>query len=326
MIDLHLHLDGAISLESARMLSKLQGIPIPDGPKELERMMRVSPGCRDLTEFLQKFAFPCMLLQTKTGITTAVYNLCQELKSQGLIYAEIRFAPQKSCDQGLTQEEVVLAALEGLHMSSFRANLVLSCMRGENNPVNEALNRETIRLAGKYLGQGVGGADLAGAEALFPTSGFAPVFAYARELGVPFEIHAGEADGPESVRQAIAFGANRIGHGVRSIEDPSLVAELAELRIPLLICPTSNVQTCAIAQVSDLPIRTFLNAGVRFTICSDDPSIEGTTIKAEWEKIIDIFRLTRQEIRSLYLTAVDAAFCSDVIRQDLKNSLLHRFN
>lgn len=321
MIDLHLHLDGAISLESARKLAKLQNIDIPSDPKELEELMHVSPDCKDLNEFLEKFAFPCSLIQTAEGLSMAVYNLCEELISQNVIYAEIRFAPQLSCDKGMTQEEAVEAAITGLKKSSLRANLILCCMRGEINADNDALNRETVRLAAKYLGKGVCATDLAGAEALFPTVGYRELFAYARELNVPFEIHAGEADGPESVRQALSFGAKRIGHGVRSIEDPSLVAELAAKKMPLLVCPTSNIQTCIVPEVKDLPVRVFLEAGIPFTISSDDPSIEGTDIKTEWEKVIAAFHLTTDEVRTLMLNAVNACFCDEDLRQQLKKEM-----
>lgn len=321
MIDLHLHLDGAISLQSARELADMQNIAIPKDPKELETLMRVSPDCKDLTQFLEKFSFPCSLIQTREGLSTAVYNLCEELKAQGVIYAEIRFAPQLSCDKGLTQDEVVQAAIEGLKSSTLRANLILCCMRGEMTPENEAKNRETVRLTKEYLGKGVCATDLAGAEALYPTSNYASLFAYARELNVPFEIHAGEADGPQSVRQALAFGAKRIGHGVRSAEDPALVAELVQKQIPLLVCPTSNIQTCIKPEVKDLPIRRFLEAGIPLTISSDDPSIEGTDIKTEWLKAISAFNLNKAEVRQLMLNAVNAAFCSEDLRQQLKQEM-----
>lgn len=321
MIDLHLHLDGAISLPSARALAALQHIAIPDSDEELTRLMRVSPDCKNLTEFLEKFAFPCSLLQTRPGITMAVSNLCEELKAQGLIYAEIRFAPQKSCEQGLTQEDVVQAAIEGLQQSSLPANLILCCMRGKLTPEQDAMNRETLRLAQKYLGRGVGAADLAGAEALFPTRDYHSLFEYAQALGVPFEIHAGEAAGPESVRQALAMGARRIGHGVRSIEDPSLVAELAERKMPLMICPTSNVQTCIVSEVGELPVRTFLEAGIPITINTDDPSIEGTDLRTEWERVISAFHLTPAEVHQILLNSVEAAFCTADQRQQLLQGL-----
>lgn len=321
MIDLHLHLDGAISLNSARELATLQDISIPENDNALEQMMRVSPDCRNLNDFLEKFSFPLSLLQTPEGISLAVHNLCEELKAQNVIYAEIRFAPQRSCDKGMTQDQVVEAAIAGLKRSTLRANLILCCMRGDITPENEALNRETIRLAAKYIGKGVCGVDLAGAEALFPTKDFGNIFSYARELNLPFEIHAGEADGPESVHHALDFGANRIGHGVRSIEDPSLVKELSTKQIPLLICPTSNLQTCIVPKIDDLPIRMFLNAGIPIVISSDDPSIEGTNIRNEWEKVITAFRLTKEEVRRMMLNAVNACFCSADLKQELKKEI-----
>jgi len=321
-IDLHLHLDGAISPQSARELASLQDISIPKSDEGLLKLLRVDPSCRSLTEFLEKFDFPCSLMQTAVGIETATYNLCEELKAQNVIYAEPKFAPQQHLTKGLTQDEVVQAAIKGLKRSSMKANLILCCMRTDTNvEENKEMNRETIRLTKKYLGQGVCAADLAGAEALFPTESFEDIFALANSLGVPFEIHAGEADGPSSVRDALRFGAKRIGHGVRSIQDPTLLAELAEKQIPLLVCPTSNLQTCALGEnleIKDLPIRTFLTSGINFCINTDDPSVEGTDLKTEWEKTVQAFSLTKAEVRTLMLNAVNAAFCSEDIRQQLR--------
>jgi len=321
MIDLHLHLDGAISLESARELAALQHIAIPESDEELLKLMRVSPDCKDLNEFLEKFEFPYSLIQTPEGMSMAVTNLCNELKAQNVIYAEIRFAPQLSCDKGMTQEEAVLSAIKGMNATSLRANLILCCMRGEQTQENIGTNMETIRLTKKYLGQGVCAADLAGAEALYKTEDYANIVEYAETLGVPYEIHAGEADGPSSVRKAIEFDADRIGHGVRSIEDADLVSELAAIGMPLMICPTSNVQTCVVKNVSELPIRDFLEVGIPVTINSDDPSIEGTDLKTEWLKVIDAFNLTKSEISLIMHNAVDAAFCSDTIREQLRKEI-----
>lgn len=316
-IDLHIHLDGAISIQSARELAALQGIDIPDDDATLSSMMTVSPDCKDLTEFLDKFSFPCSLIQTKKGISTAVYNLCEELMQQGVIYTEIRFAPSKSCDRGLTQEEVVLAALEGLNRSSLDAQFILSCMRGEAYEVN----KETVTLVKKYLGKGVCATDLAGAEALYPTSLYADLFAYAVELGVPFTMHAGEASGPESVWQALRFGASRIGHGTRSINDPELMKYLADHKIPLCMCPTSNVQTCIAPNVASLPIKHFIDAGIVVTINTDDPSVEGTNIQKEWEKVIEAFALTPLDVKKLLINSANAAFITEEHRQQILDKL-----
>lgn len=333
MIDLHLHLDGALSRASVRELASLQGITVPADDAQLLELMRVSPSCRDLDEFLEKFAFPCSLLQTDKGLSRAVAKLCDELENDGLIYAEIRFAPCKCCEKGMSQEDAVLAALSGLRESGalccpdissadrFAANLILCCMRG----ASEQENTETVRLARKYLGSGVCAVDLAGAEALFPNSDYSDVFALARSLGVPFEIHAGEADGPSSVRSALALGASRIGHGVRGAGDTLLLRQLADSQIPLMLCPTSNVQTCVYADVADMPVRTLMDAGVKITVNTDDPSIEGTDLRSEWVKIINAFHLTDDEVKGIMLNSVDASFASAELKTALRAKVVDGF-
>jgi adenosine deaminase len=153
-----------------------------------------------------------------------MYNLCCELAAEGCIYAEVRFAPQLHLDKGLDQRKVVEAAIRGFERSGIDGGLILCCMRGDDNVF---LNETTVEIAREYLGKGVVALDLAGNEAGFPTDNFRDLFARARELDIPFTIHAGEADCAESVRAAIEMGACRIGHGVRSIEDAELVSLLA---------------------------------------------------------------------------------------------------
>ena len=189
LIDLHLHLDGSLSLASVRELAAMDGISLDDD-RTLLRRLQVEPDCRDLNEYLEKFDFPCALLQTPAALTKAVSNLRRELARQGLLYAEIRFAPQFHLRRGMTQRQVVAAAAAGLEGAGVKANLILCCMRVPNS---REKNLETVRVAAEFRGKGVCAVDLAGAEALFPTGDFEEEFALARELGVPFTIHAGEA-------------------------------------------------------------------------------------------------------------------------------------
>lgn len=314
MIDLHLHLDGAISLSSARQLAAISDVSIPASDDDLLKLLRVSPNCRDLNEFLEKFAFPCSLLQTKESIKQAVVNLLSELNEQSVIYAEIRFAPQKSTDKGLSMEDAVLAAISGTENSPVKCNLILCCMRDSDN-LDE--NLETVRLTHKYLGKGVCAADLAGAEALFPTSDFEEVFALARELNVPFTIHAGEADGPQSIKCAIDMGASRIGHGLRAADDDSLIELLASKHIPLEMCPTSNLNTCACDSYENYPLPAFLRAGIPVTINTDDPSIEGTTIKKEFRALSEALGLNPDDILNLLFCAAKSSFASDDVKKEL---------
>ena len=249
-IDLHLHLDGAITLDIAKQLAALQGFTLPDAPdEELEKYLTVPDDCESLNDFLKCFELPGYLLQTPEGLREAVHLVADNIR--------------------MTQEEAVQAALEGLKETELKANLILCCMRGEGN---EAQNEETLALAKKYLVEdgGVVAMDLAGAEALYPTENYRELFAKAKELGVPFTMHAGEASGPESVRLAIEYGASRIGHGVRIFEDPELIALVREKGIALEMCPTSNRQTHAVEDMADYPFMQFLEDGIRVTLNTDD--------------------------------------------------------
>lgn len=303
LIDLHLHLDGSLSLASVKRLAALKGVALPDD-ETLRRQLQVQPDCRSLNEYLEKFAFPCSLLQSEEAISLAVQTLCEELQAQGLIYAEIRFAPQLHLLEGLTQDKVVAAACEGLHRTDFPAGLILCCMRGNDNREE---NLVTVRMAEKYLGRGVCACDLAGAEALFPTEDFKELFDLAKELDVPYTIHAGEADGPESVRCALSYGAKRLGHGVRSIEDPALVELLVRQGVTLECCPTSNLQTCVFPSYETYPLKNLLAKGLRVTVNTDNMTVSGVTLSHELEKL----DLTAEQAKQVTVNAANAAFVDE---------------
>ena len=318
-IDLHFHLDGSLTKEIARRLAELQGIWVPESDAELERLLTVPESCADLNEFLRCFDFPGSLLQTREGISEAVFLVAENIRSQGVIYAEIRFAPQKCTDKGMTQEEAVQAALEGLKRTDLKANLILCCMRGRDG----AANLETVDVAGKYLVEdgGVVAIDLAGAEALFPTSDYKALFERASGLGIPFTIHAGEAAGADSVRCAVEYGAKRIGHGVRIFEDPEVLKLVKEKGIVLEMCPTSNRQTRAVEDMSKYPFMDYLKEEIRVTINTDDMAIEGTTLAKEYRYMEQNFGLTPEQERTVLSNAVDGAFTTDEVRLRLRREL-----
>ena len=317
-IDLHLHLDGAVTTEIARKLAKLQNISLPGEDRELEKLLTVPEDCPSLTEFLKCFDLPVSLMQTSAGLTEAVRLVADNIKAQGVVYAEIRFAPQLHTQQGLTQEDAILAALEGLKKTDLKANLILCLMRGEGN---EGLNEETLRLAEKYLVEdgGVVALDLAGAEALFPTDGYRDIFKRAKEAGIPFTIHAGEADGPESIRVALECGASRIGHGVRAYEDPEVVKLLKDRGTALEMCPTSNRQTHAIPDMSRYPLVDYLMQGLKVTLNTDDMGIEGTTLAEEFRYMEKEFGLTFEQEQALLSNAINAAFTTKEIKEQLSS-------
>ena len=320
-IDLHKHLDGSITVDIAKKLAELQGIALPtDNDEELKDLLTVSPDCKDLNEFLDRFELPVSLLQTPEGLSEAVYLVMEDCKATGDIYAEIRFAPQLHCENGMTQEDAINAALEGLKRSDLCGNLILCCMRGENN---EEENMETVELAKKYLVEdgGVVALDIAGAEALYPTENYRELFAKAREYNIPFTIHAGEADGAESVRLAIEYGASRIGHGVRIYEDSEVMELARDNGIFLEMCPTSNSQTRAIDNMEEYPLKDYLHYGIKVTLNTDDSAIEDTDIGSEYDYIRKNFGLSDSEVLTLLANAVDAAFTSYEVKCQLREEL-----
>ena len=194
-------------------------------------------------------------------------------------------------------------------------------MRGSGN---ESENLQTLQLAKKYLVQdgGVTALDLAGAEALFPTENYRGIFAKAKEYGIPFTIHAGEADGAQSVKLAIEYGAARIGHGVRAREDKNVLDLIIKNGITLEMCPTSNRRTHAVEDMSDYPFTDYLNHGIKVTVNTDDPAIERTDIAKEFKYLCDNFALSESQKKTVLENAINAAFTSPDVKKDLAKTLL----
>lgn len=318
-IDLHAHLDGSITLDIAKKLAKMQNIDIPDDQKLL-KLIRAPENLENLNDFLKCFEFPLSLLQTEKSIAEAVRLVLENMKNDGVIYTEIMFAPQLHTKNGLSQERVISAALEGLKNSDLHANLLLCIMRGKGN---EKENGKTLELAQKHITNdgGVVGLNLAGAEGLYPTENYRTLFEKAKKCCIPFSIHAGEADGAESIKSAIEMGAARIGHGVRAYEDKNVVQMIKKRGITLEMCPTSNRITKAVCDMKKYPFMTYLNSNVKVTINTDDLAIEGTTISKEFQYMEKNFGLTRDKQIEILKTAADAAFTIEKVKAWLKKEI-----
>lgn len=314
MYDLHLHLDGSVSPAFLLEQARKDAVPLPaDTEDALLPRLRVNPGCRDLNEYLEKFDLPLSVLQTEDALENCVYDLISRLASQGLSGVEIRFAPQLHLKKGLSMEAVTEAAISGLEKGQrdfpLKSGLILCCMRTDpSSGTNLEKNMETVQLAKRYRNQHVLALDLAGAEALYPTGLFEPVFREAARSDIPFTIHAGEAAGAESIRAALNFGACRIGHGVRCIEDPGLVELLIKKQIPLEICPTSNLQTRAVENISEHPVLTLLDAGMCITVNTDNMTVSGTTLENEFHLLSSSLHLTGAQRDQLDKNAKKASF------------------
>lgn len=322
LIDLHLHLDGSVPYQTVRELLAKEGRSLPEA--DLRKRLSVSPDCRNLDEYLDKFDFPLSLMQTAENLRLIVRELLEELRGQGLVYVEIRFAPQRHTET-LTQTEAVQAVLDGRDDfyawqkgqagNDLHVNFLLCLMRlvGQDED-----NWETVRVAKEFKDQGVAGLDLAGPEnEEVANRKYAPFFQQAREWGIPYTIHAGEAMGPESMREALALGTKRIGHGIRCQEDPSLVKELAEDGITLECCASSNLNTKVFDQIAEYPLRSMLGQNLRVTLNTDNMTVSATDLPREYQ-LMEEQGLTKSEEKQLYLNSVRAAFAS----QEEKDRLL----
>lgn len=312
LIDLHLHIDGSLPIKTIIKCAKIEGIHLPtEDSIELKKYLTVSENCTDLNEYLKCFSLPISVMQSKESLSLCAYDLVKELNSQGLIYAELRFAPQFHCKKGLTQDNVTNAIIEGMKKAEnegeIKTNLILCCMRGSK--VED--NIETIEIAKKYYQKGVVAIDLAGAEAIFPTSDYKNIFSKAKELGLPYTIHAGEADGAKSITSALDFGALRLGHGIRSLESQDIIKREKKDNIILELCPTSNLQTKAISSLKEYPIPEFIKANVLCTINTDNMTVSGTTLENEFKILFEAGLIDKNTAKQLVLNSAKAAFIND---------------
>lgn len=311
MIELHLHLDGSLRPQTVWELAKEQKIELPfQSVEEVKDKMEVPKDCKTLPEYLERFELPLLVLQQEEALERVTYELVEDLENLSVTYAEIRFAPQLSTKQGLSQAQVVEAVIRGAKRgmkdhNKIRVGLILCCMRGEELFKD---NMETIEVAKQYLGDVVCAVDLAGAESLFPTELFEDIFQKAKDYEIPMTIHAGEADGAESVWKALSYGTKRIGHGVRAIEDPELIKKLVEDQITLEVCVTSNYQTKVVESIEVHPIRKLFDAGVRVTINSDNMTVSDTNIQKEIEILKTMFGFQKEELMKMEQYAADAKF------------------
>lgn len=298
---LHIHLDGSLRPKTVcEWLGKSE-----DNLNEISSQLMVNKNCKDLNQYLEKFDLPIKLLQTQEHIKRATYELYEDLAKQNVKYAQVRFAPAQHTQNGLKYNQIIDAAIEGMEKAkknfNIDGNLILCCMRGNDNKIQ---NLETVKKAKEYLNIGVGGVDLAGAEALYPTMNFKEIFDLAKQLKIPITIHAGEAAGPESIKAALKMGATRIGHGIRCLEDKELVKELIKKEIVLEVCPTSNLQTKAAQEPH--PIEELYKQGLKTTISTDNDTVSNTNIIEEYIYILENTNLTFEDLIQMNKNANDA--------------------
>ena len=318
-IELHLHLDCSLSFEVVKKLR-------PDITQEKYEQDFIAPAnCASLNEYLKCAQEPISIMQTKEQLEMVTIDLFDQLRKDNVIYAEIRFAPLQHLEEGLTAEEVVQIVNnmteEAIQDTGIEAGIILCTLRH----FSEKQSMETVKLVEQFKGTRVIGFDIAADETL-PIDNHTKAFEYAKTHDIPCTAHAGEARGPESVREVLQnFYPARIGHGVRSLEDDSLMKHLKENDIHLEVCPTSNVQTGIYDAVSDHRVDEIYQKGNSLSINTDGRTISNVSLIEEYQNLNRYFNWQKEHFLRVNQYAIDAAFCEEETKEKLHKILKDRF-
>lgn len=309
-VELHLHLDCCLSYKLVQQLN-------PGITEEQYRESFIAPAkCTDLADYITRAIKGFELMQTPEQLRLVTLDLFEQLKADHVVYAEMRFAPLQHIYKGLLAEEVVTivnnAVKEGIETYGVEARIILCTLRHYTS--EQSL--ETVRLVDKFRNTYVAGFDIAADEAGFPIDNHIEAFEYARKHGLNCTAHAGEAKGAESVWETLSrFRPTRIGHGVRSVEDPELMNFLKEKDIHLEVCPTSNIQVNVFDRIESHSVDKIYKKGVSMSINTDARTISDTTLAKEYDILEKVFQWKKEEFLQCNLEAIRHAFVSDEVKQ-----------
>lgn len=323
LCELHRHMDGSIRLETILDLADQHGIALPaNDVSGLAPYVHIDESAPGLIEFIDRFEHMTAVLVDADACRRIAYENVEDAKREGIDYIELRYSPWFMAEtHGIDPAEVMEACADGIRAAErdtgVRANIIGILSRTYG--VDTCMKELDAILAHR---DHIVAVDLAGDEAQYPAYLFEAHFKRVRDAGLHVTIHAGEADGPGSVWSAIRdLGAERIGHGVRSVEDASLVDYLATNGIGLESCPTSNLHTSAVKSYADHPIKELADRGVKFCLNTDDPGISAIDLAHEYNLAAPATGLTTQQIRQSQLDALDMAFLSAQEKTELLNNL-----
>ncbi|NLG95731.1 MAG: adenosine deaminase [Chloroflexi bacterium] len=318
-VELHRHLEGSLRLSTLHEIAQAHGIDFPDGDlRSLVQMQRGDP--LTFSNFLSKFAPLRQFYRSPEVIERITAEAVLDAAADGITYLELRFTPVALGRlQGYSLAEVMDWVASSAERTSARAGIQTRLIASVNRHEPVELAEEVFRLAAERMDQGVVGIDIAGNEAEFSALPFAGPAREARESGLRLTVHAGEWAGAENVRQAVEdLGAERIGHGVRVIEDPRVTALARERGTVFEVCVTSNYQSGVVGSITEHPLRRMIEAGLRCTINTDDPGISGITLSDEYHLAIEELNLSTGELGGCIRGAARAAFLPGAERTALE--------
>jgi adenosine deaminase len=310
-VDLHRHLEGSLRLDTLSEIAQEHGIDLPSYDIErLRPFVTVTDDEPDFHSFLQKFSLLRRFYTTQAAIERVAYEAVADAATDNIKYLELRFNPVALARvQGFSLAEVTTWVCNAVARAQrdYEVHTSLILQIGRDESVETA--SRIIDVAVAHRDQGVVGLDLAGDEVGYPAYVFAEAFRRGRKEGLNITVHAGEAGRAENVREAIELlGAQRIGHGVRAIEDSSVLELIRERGVTLEVCPTSNLQTGVVSRFDTHPLPDLLALRLRVTINTDDPSISDTTLTDEYVVAVAAMGITLEQLKHTIVMAAEGAF------------------
>jgi len=316
--ELHLHLEGSIEPATLREMARRKGRLVEETEKWIADRERAGFRYGKVTDFLNAFKLLSLLLETPEDYALATTRLIESLAAENVRYVELTLAAGVVLWKKQPLEPVFEAVKRAADEASARTGMRVAWIFDAIRQFGADHVRAVVQHAARLRDRGVVAFGIGGDEERGPARLFADVFREARDRGLHLTAHAGEAAGPESVRDAVELlGAERIGHGTSAGRDPGTLRLLAERRVPVEVCLTSNLATGVIQRIEDHPLRRFLAAGVPVTLSSDDPAMFATSVEREMILAADRFALSRAEIIQLNANAMRAAFLPEDERAKL---------
>jgi adenosine deaminase len=307
--ELHCHLDGSVRPQTLLELGRDLGVKMPRDTADALRDYMLVSDAKSLEDYLKRFEVTVSVMQTAEAIERIAYELGTDAAADGVRYIEVRNAPILNSRGRLSMAEALEAQIRGLEKAESEHGIIARSIVCSLRQLPPATSLELAQLAVEYKDSGVVAFDLAGGEYGFPASHHAEAFAYARKHNLAVTVHAGEGDGPRSVRDAVhACGAHRLGHATRLIEDPDLTQYVNDRRIGLEICLTSNVQTHAAKSYESHPLREYFDRGMNLTLNTDNRLMSGTTLTDEYVYAAKKLDFSLDELCTLALNGFEAAF------------------
>lgn len=308
--DLHVHLDGSLRPATLLSLAREQGIrlSVRDAAGLRRFLDRLTSGV-SLPTYLKAFDLTLRVLQEEAALERAAFELAEDAHRETVRYMEVRYCPALHTKRGLTLPQIVDAVHRGLDLARERFGVQTGTIICGIRHLPPKLSLMLADLAVAYQGRGVVGFDLAGAEKDYPAKAHREAFDRVLRHNVNVTVHAGEAFGPQSIRQALLHcGAHRIGHGTRLREDLGILNYVNDHRVPLEMCLTSNVQTRAVPSLAEHPFRNYLDRGLRVTLNTDNRLVSHTTMTDELDSAVRAFGLTPEEVRQVVINGFKSAF------------------